>query len=258
MKKPERIGPYILIKPLGEGAHRHVWLASAGEDGPLLALKLAREDETARRERLLHEVDIAAIFNHPNIVRIHECAESKGILWLAMGYVPGPHGALTLANFRQLLLALVHVHAHGVIHADIKMAALLLDEDGDLKLADFASARREGQGPAPALGAQQFMPPEQLRGQALDYRADLFSAGAVLYEILTGHRPFDGSALEVMKQVVNQDQPAPSVLAPGLGDSFDAVVRRALARDRGDRYGSAFEFLSEFDAACRRGVRTSA
>lgn len=258
MKKPERIGPYLLIKPLGEGVHRHVWLASAGENGPRLALKLARPGETARRIRLMQEMDMAATFDHPNIVRIHECAESQGILWLAMGYVPGPHSGLTLANFRQLLLALVHVHANRTIHADLKMASLLLDEDGNLRLSDFASARREGQGPVAAQGTPHFMSPEQLRGQAIDARADLFSAGAVLYQILTGKHPFSGTALEVMTQIVDNTQPAPSDVAPGLGDNFDAVVRKALARNRDERYASAFEFLSEFDAACKRGVRVMA
>lgn len=254
MKKLERIGPYTLLKRLGTGGSSRVWLAAAGDEGAKVALKLVRDGDDKGRQRLLHEVDVAAAFNHPNIVRIHECGESRGNTWIAMGYVGGPHGAITLANFRQLLLALVHVHANNIVHADIQHANLLLDESGDLHLADFSRARHAGQAPDAAHGAPQFMSPEQLRGQALDARADIFSAGVVLYAVLTGALPFAGTALEVMHQLLHLSQPAPSHVSPGLGTSFDDVVRRALARDREERYANAFEFLAAFDAACRRGV----
>lgn len=258
MKKLERIGPYTLIKRLGAGESGRVWLAQAGSGTERVALKLAREGDDGARACIMHEVDVAAGFDHPNIVRMYECGASRGITWIAMEYAPGPHEQLTLANFRQLLLALVHVHANNVVHADVQHANLLLDESGDLKLTNFGLSRRAGQA-APAHGAPhgtpQFMSPEQLRRQPLDLRSDLFSAGVVLYQILTGGRPFEGTAFEVMQQVINDSQPAPSEVAPGLGTSFDEVVRRSLARDRGDRYANAFEFLGAFDAACRRGVR---
>lgn len=247
-----------MLSPLGDRARGNVWLASAGSGGDKVALKLARADDAAGRERLLHECSVAMIFDHPNIVRIFECGAARGITWIAMGYVAGPHDALTLANFRQLLLAMVHVHANGIIHADIRYGNLLVDEDGDLRLGGFGLARRQGQGPSAALGAPHAMSPEQLRGQALDARADIFAAGAVLYQILTGKRPFEGSALEVMQQISEGSQPAPSAVAPGLGTSFDDLVRHSLARDKEGRYDSAFEFLSAFDAACRRGVRVVA
>ena len=247
-----------MLSPLGEHARGNVWLASAGSGGDKVALKLARADDAAGRERLLHECSLAIIFDHPNIVRIYECGEARGITWIAMGYVPGPHDTLTLANFRQLLLAMVHMHANGIIHADIRYGNLLVDEDGDLRLGGFGMARRLGQGPAAALGTPHAMSPEQLRGQALDARTDIFAAGAVLYQVLTGKRPFEGSALEVMQQISQQSQVAPSAAAPGLGTSFDELVRHSLACDKEGRYGSAFEFLSAFDAACRRGVRVTA
>lgn len=258
MKKPEQIGPYFLLTPLGDGARRNVWLARCGADGARVALKLVRESEPAARERLLYEVDLAIGFDHPNIVRMYECGEANGITWIAMAYVAGPHGALTLANFRQLLLAMVHVHANDIIHADIRDANLLLDEFGDLRLAGFGMARRKDDAGAAAPGLPQFMSPEQLRGQPIDTRTDIFAAGVVLYQVLTGKRPFEGTAFEVMQHILHETQIAPSAMAPGLGTSFDDVVRRALARDKDDRYASAFEFLSAFDAACRRGVRVSA
>jgi len=257
MKKPEQIGPYTLLKPLGDGVRGNVWLARAGAGGAQVALKLVRDGDPAGRQRLLYEVELAIGFDHPNIVRIHECGEWHGITWIAMGYVAGPHGALTLANFRQLLLAMVHVHANDIIHADIRNANLLLDEFGDLRLAGFSLARRRGDLASAAQGLPQHMSPEQLRGQTIDTRTDIFAAGVVLYQVLTGKRPFEGTAFEVMQQILHDTQTAPSAMAPSLGNSFDEVVRRALARDKDDRYGSAFEFLSAFDAACRRGVRVS-
>ena len=258
MKKPERIGPYTLLAPLGDGAHSNVWLASAGSGADKVALKLARADDAAGRERLLHESALTMGFDHPNIVRVHECGGARGITWIAMGYVPGPHQPLTLANFRQLLLALVHVHANGIVNADIRCGNLLLDEFGDLRLAGFGLARRAGEAAPASASVPQVVSPEQLRGRAVDARSDLFGAGVVLYQVLTGKRPFEGTALEIMQQIMHDTQPAPSRVAPGLGTSFDDVIRRSLARERDDRYGSAFAFLSEFDAACRRGVRISA
>lgn len=259
MKTPERLGPYTLIAPLGDQARARTWLARAGEGEPpqKVALKLGREKDREGRARILHELDIAAVFDHPNIVRIHECAEANGVLWLASGYVPGPHEPLKLLNFRQLLLALVHVHANDVIHADLNCATMLLDEEGDLRLSNFASARRAGEPGRAATGNLAFMSPEQLRGEPIDVRSDLFSAGAVLYQILTGKAPFTGSTLATMPQLTGDCQPPPSSVSPGLGTSFDALISRALARDKAARFSGAFEMLSAFDAACKRGVRTA-
>jgi serine/threonine protein kinase len=258
MKKSERVGPYYLLSPLGEGRPGRVWLATAGAGGEKVAIKLVREGDTGARERLMHECEMAMLFDHPNIVRMYECGEANGTTWITTRYIAGPHGGLTLANFRQLLLAMVHVHANGVTHADIRNANLLLDEYGDLHLGGFAMARRHGQAGVAPAGAPPSVTPEQLRGQAVDTRTDIFAAGVVLYEILTGKAPFAGTAFDIMQQILQDAQPAPSVMAPGLGSSFDDVVRRALARDKDDRFGSVFEFLSAFDAACRRGVRLSA
>lgn len=257
MKKPERIGPYTLLKRLGQSEGSRVWLANAGLEDNKVALKLVRPDDQAGLAAIMHEVELCAGFDHANVVRMYECGSAKGCTWMAMGYVagpPDPQTALTLANFRQLLMALVHVHANHVIHADIKMANLLLDANGDLRLADFGHARRPGQAAIKGYGTPQCMPPEQLTGQALDARADLFSAGVVLYEILTGVHPFEESAAGT----VNHSPPPPSSVASGLGTSFDDVCRRALSRERAERYPNAFEFLGAFDAACRRGVRTIA
>ena len=252
MKKPERIGPYTLLKRLGPGEGSRVWLANAGLKGDKVALKLVRPDDEAGLAAIMHEVELCANFDHANVVRMYECGSAKGCTWMAMGLVagpPGPPAALSLANFRQLLMALVHVHAHHVIHADINMSNLLIDANGDLRLADFGHARRPGQAAVKGYGTPHCMPPEQLTGQALDARADLFSAGVVLYEILTGIHPFRECTPDKMKD----SPPPPSIVASGLGTGFDDVCKRALSGERAERYQNAFEFLGAFDAACRHG-----
>ncbi len=257
MKKPERVGPYVLLSLLGDRSRSHTWLASVGESAsePKVALKLARPKDARGRARILYEVAIAGNVDHPNIVRIHECGEADGVLWVTTAYVSGPHQPLKLANFRQLLLALVHIHANDVIHADLDAANLLLDEEGDLRLSNFANARHQGEAAREEMGAPQFMSPEQLRGEPLDTRSDLFAAGVVLYWILTGSVPFEGNAAAVLRQHGQPSQRPPSAVAPGLGSSFDDLVEKALARSPEARFGSAFAFLSAFDAACKRGVR---
>lgn len=256
MSKPECVGPYTLLSPLVDSTRARAWLARIGA-GPEHVLKWVHEADTAGRARLQHEIGIVATLSHPNVVRMLESGDSAGVLWMAMPHIQGRQAPLDLANFRQLVLALVHLHAHGVVHADIKPANLLLDQEGNLQVIGFGNARRTGAGPLAPGGMPQFMSPEQLRGEALDVRADLFSAGAVLYQVLTGKRPFDGTASEVTKDSVEAALPLPSALVHGLGTGFDNLVDKMLARDRTARHESAFAVLAELDAACHRGVRTS-
>lgn len=241
MNASDRIGPYTLVSRLGRPDGR-TWLASACDGQVQVALKLASKTDQIGRAHLLHEMDMAAHFDHPNIVRMHECAQVNDLMWVATGYVGGGT-VLTLANFRQLLLALLHVHGNGVVHGDISPNRLLLEPQGDLRLANFRYARKVGQAASQEGGRSPYASPEQHLGDVLDTRADIYGAGAVLYELLT--------------RSIHQPAPLapPSVLAPGLGTNFDAVVARALAPDKSARFGHVFEFLSAFDAACQRGVR---
>ena len=258
MKKPESIGPYTLLSPLGDSVRNRTWLAASGPRQDQVVLKLAQKDNAHERARLLHELTVLAALDQENIVRLLDSGEWEGRMWMALTYIRGPSAPLQLANFRQLLLALVHVHAHGVVHADIKPANLLLDAQGDLHLAGFGNARRFGAGPLGPGGMPQYMSPEQLRGEALDVRADFFSAGAVLFQLLTGSRPFDGKAAPRGNHDVEPGLPLPSALVPGLGTGFDGLTSKLLAPDRRDRHDSAFAVLGDFDVACHRGVRAAA
>lgn len=239
MTPPSRIGPYTLARQLAAGSR--VWLATTPLAKAPLVLKLAARGEREAHERLLHEAAIAGQFDHPNIMRVHETGRAGDWLWLAQDHAPG-EGPLTLANFRQLLLALVHVHGNEVVHGDIRPANLLLGHGAELRLTNFGCARKVGQAAAQDGGRTAYASPEQLRGDVIDVRADMYAAGAVLHEILT-------------RQVFSGAMPAlPSELAPGLGTAFDALVARALAPGLDGRYGHVFEMLVAFDAACQHGV----
>ncbi|MEJ7808612.1 MAG: serine/threonine-protein kinase, partial [Telluria sp.] len=256
MSKPDNVGPYTLLSPLSESARARAWLARIGE-GPEHVLKWAHEDDATGRARLQHEIDIVAGLDHPNVVRMLERGDTRGTLWMALPKVGVGQAPFELAHFRQLVLALVHLHAHGVVHADIKPANLLLDDEGNLQVIGFGNARRIGAGPLPPGGMPQYMSPEQLRSEALDVRADVFSAGAVLYQVLTGKRPFDGTASEATEDTVETGLLPPSALVDGFGTGFDELTSKMLAADRAERQDSAFAVLAQFDAACAQIARSS-
>lgn len=243
MNPNDRIGPYTLQSPLGDPA-RQAWLASAARGKSRVVLHLSRAGDKARRSLLMHAVKLAGHFDHPNIVRMHECGEVHELIWVASAYVGG-EGALSLTNFRQLLLALLHVHGNDVVHGDIRPGNLLIESEGDLRLSDFRHARKVGQAASQEGGRSPYASPEQHLGDVLDTRADIYAAGAVLYELLTRKRHVGAAPV------------APSVLAPALGSSFDAVIARALAPEKAGRFAHVFEFLAAYDAACQRGLRSA-
>jgi serine/threonine-protein kinase len=136
------------------------------------------------------------------------------------------------------------------VHRDVKPANLLLTADGDLKLADFGIARRAGEMVVQdSSGTPNYMAPEQMRGGAADPRSDLYAAGVVLYEMLTGHRPYRGTAFQIMQQCLKGEALPPSAIRPALGLRYDALLRSALAPELQRRFASAREFHSDLQAA---------
>jgi serine/threonine-protein kinase len=150
-----------------------------------------------------------------------------------------------------LLLALEYAHSRGVVHRDIKPANLLITSKAQVKVSDFGIARIESSTltqTGSMVGTPSYMSPEQFRGEIVDGRSDVFSAGIVLYQLLTGERPFVGSASTVMQQILNQDPAPPSQLLPALGTGYDRILQRALAKAPGERYRSARAFLDALAA----------
>lgn len=266
---PRQIGKYRLDAILGRGAMGVVYRAFDPLIERTLALKTVQHrpgdadgaEELLRRFRT--EAQAAGRLMHPNIVAVHEYGEANDVAWIAMEFVDGrPLSELSnqqacalpqvLAWMRDLLAALDYSHAHGVVHRDIKPANLLVTRDGRIKVGDFGIARIESSTltqTGAMLGTPSYMSPEQFRGEAIDSRSDLFSAGVVLYQLLTGQRPFSGTTAAVMQQVLTHSPAPPSRVNPLLPAALDAVVMRALAKTPEARFADAAAFLQALEAA---------
>ncbi|HEX6199749.1 MAG TPA: serine/threonine-protein kinase, partial [Thermoanaerobaculia bacterium] len=270
----ETVGRYRILRPLGAGAMGVVYLAEDPQIERQLAIKTLRQtlsvspedtrEATERRERLLREARTAGRLIHPNVVTLFDAGEHEGTLFLAFEYVEGQSldkllargEAMTTAEAlriaREAATGLAFAHARGVVHRDVKPANLLLAEDGRVKVSDFGIAKMAGQATeltmtGTVVGSPHYLSPEQVRGEALDGRSDLFSLGVVLYELLGGRRPFDGDTLTTLVYQILHQPPPPMPLRPGLAPRLTEVVSRLLAKDRDERYGSAEEAVAALE-----------
>jgi len=258
---PKTLGRYEIRRELGRGMMGVVYEALDPALGRRLALKtirLAFEVPQAERapfeQRFLGEARAAAALQHPGIVVVHDVGrdEATGTLFIALELLQGRTLAeetaagqpmewkRALRLVAQVAVALHHAHAEGIVHRDIKPANIMVLDSGQAKIMDFGIAKI----PASQLtmageffGTPSYMSPEQAGGTPVDARSDLFSLGCILHQLLTGQRAFDGPSLPtILMRVTQEDPPPPSRLVPGLPPGADAVVRRALAKDRGQRY----------------------
>jgi beta-lactam-binding protein with PASTA domain len=255
-------GRYAVTARLAHGGMATVYLAMDTRLDRQVALKvmhaeLARDDEFVRR--FIGEAKSVARLSHQNVVAVFDQGSDGPFLYLAMEYVPGrtlkevlrergrfpPAAALDIMT--GVLDGLAAAHASGIVHRDVKPENVLLTADGRLKVADFGLARAQaaaGHTRAGLLiGTVAYLPPEQVTGDSTGPRSDVYSAGVVLFELLTGRPPFTGDTpIAVAYQHVNQDVPAPSTLVPGLPATVDQLVLAATSRDPGLRPGDAGEF----------------
>jgi serine/threonine-protein kinase len=253
------LGRYRIERLLGSGAMGEVYLAEDPQIGRRVALKTLRilgvrpEELPERRQRLLREARTAGRLIHPHVVTLFDAGEDGGFIYLAFEYVPGSDlgvrlGAgppLTLGAalrlVREACSGLDHAHKSGIVHRDIKPSNLLLDADGRLKISDFGIAKMAGQATeltvsGSVMGSPHYLSPEQIRGEELDGRSDLFSLGVVLYELLARRRPFGGDTISTLVYQILQAEPPPlSGLRPDLPPRLHALVGRLLAKDRDDR-----------------------
>ncbi|WP_206597782.1 serine/threonine-protein kinase [Paraburkholderia monticola] len=256
-----QLGKYRIEGMLGAGAMGIVYRAFDPHIERHVALKTVRHelfeggDRSSLMARLRNEAQAAGRLAHPNIVAVYDYGETTDTAYIAMELVSGQGlkqlldagGPLQLATaldwVGQLLAALGFAHEHGVVHRDIKPANLLVSAQGRLKVADFGVAHVESSTLTLAgamIGTPSYMSPEQFAGEPLDGRSDLFSAAIVLYQMLTGVRPFAGAShVEVMRQVMHETPRAPSACNPALPPALDDVLMRALSRRPAARFQTA-------------------
>lgn len=231
---------------------------------------LSEEAAAEYEHRFRTEARSAARLQHPNIVSVYDSDRDADVAFLVMEYIQGDdlkhhldRGVRysleqSLKIIRDLLSALDYAHKQGIVHRDIKPANLLIEPGGRVKLTDFGVARIQDSGEATRtqgsmVGTLKYMAPEQVQGQKIDSRADLFSVGVVLYQLLTDKRPFDGdNDFSIIHQIIGHHPPAPSSINPRLPGALDAVVARALAKAREERFETARDFAVALQAAIRR------
>src|SRR6266700_2587558 len=263
----KRLGRYEIVSETGRGAMGVVYKARDPKIDRFVAVKAISligqnpDEEREYLERFFHEAQAAGRLLHPGIVTIFDVGEEaeSRVPYIVMEFVTGQSlnallsretkklpldTALRLAE--ELAEALDYAHAQGVVHRDIKPANILITEEGHAKIADFGIAKLNLAHltiPGHTIGTPAYMSPEQLDGQAVDGRSDLFSLGVVLYNMITGHKPFQGnSAASVCFKVANRDPLPATSFDVGLPPELDAVITRSLAKDPAQRYQRGMEF----------------
>ena len=256
-----RFGAYEILEELGSGGMGKVYRARNVTLERIVAVKTLASHYSADEgfvQRFLKEARAAARLNHPSIVQIYDFGCVDGVYYLAMEYVDGQslRSYLKRGRFgerdaillvRHAVRALAVAHAEGIVHRDIKPDNLMLTSRGDLKLVDLGIAKRvdEVQGltqTGEAVGTPQYISPEQIRGvRDIDARADIYSLGATLYHLVTGHTPYKGtSGALVMSMHLTHPLPDPRTYEPGLSEGLCRVLRKMMAKERDERYPDVY------------------
>src|SRR5262249_20550561 len=256
----ERIGKYQILGEIGHGTMGRVYKALDPVLNRHVAIKTlssASRPSDESRERFQREAQAAALLSHPNIVTVHDFGEEQGLglLYMAMELLEGTDlrdaiGTEMLAKLddqlhvmEQVCAGLAFAHSKGVIHRDLKPANIHIQPNNQVKIVDFGLARLGGSEMTQdgiVLGTPNYMSPEQALGDKVDDRSDIFSAGAVFYEILTGRKPFDAESTPgVLYQVVHKQPPRVREYAPDVPMILVEVIERALAKDKNTRFQTA-------------------
>ena len=263
----ETVGRYKIESELGHGAMGVVYKAVDPKIGRSVAIKTIRLDQTLGatqladlKERSLREAQVAGQLSHPGIVTIYDVVEKGGHLYIAMEFIEGQELSYfctqqTLLKPRQVATIIGHVchaldyaHKAGVVHRDIKPSNIMLPKDGRPKIMDFGITKiitSDATQTAAMIGTPSYMSPEQIDLEKVDGRSDLFSVGAVFYELLFGQRPFTGPNITAILKKIATEDPSPLVeINPQIHAKLEAVVLRLLAKDPKDRFQSGGEVVS--------------
>ena len=264
---------YRIVARLGSGAFGEVYRAHdsvLGRDVAVKRIKLDAFVEPALledvKQRFSREAQVAARLRHPNIVITHDIVQTPAMSFIVMELVEGrtlqallaERGRLplgeTIGLVAQVAAALDHAHASGVVHRDVKPANIMIEPGGQLKVMDFGIAKLETganlTSTGSIMGTPNYMSPEQAKGLRVDGRSDLFSLGCVLYECLTGTKPFQGESVSViLVKILTEEPPPVDLAAAGLPAEIGSVLKRAVAKDPAARYASGKELVEALRTA---------
>ena len=261
-------GRYRMVGRIGTGGMADVWCAEDLQLGRQVALKMLHSRFAEDREfveRFRREASSAAGLQHPNVVGVYDRGEWDGTSYIAMELVQGetlkqlilreapiePERAIDLTS--QILRAARFAHKRGIIHRDLKPHNVIVDGEGRAKVTDFGIARAGASDMTETgsiMGTAQYLSPEQAQGHAVSAQSDLYAVGIVLYELLTGHLPFDGDTpVTIALKQVSEDPAPPSQSNPSITPDLEHAVMRALAKDPAQRFADADEFIAALEAA---------
>ncbi|MEO1766010.1 serine/threonine protein kinase [Thiobacter aerophilum] len=262
----EKLGRYIVVEELGQGAMGVVYKAVDPLIDRTVAIKtinldLSRDELETFEKRFQREVQSAGKLNHPNIVTIYDVGRAEGVAYMAMEFLEGKELREILDSGVVLPLdKVVHIaaqvcdglafaHEHGIVHRDIKPANIMVMKNGMVKITDFGIAQVSSASRTMAgmvMGSPKYMSPEQVVGQTVDGRSDIFSLGVVLYEMLTGKTPFVGDNISaIMYQILNEEPIPPKAFNQNVPDSLNYIVLKALAKHPDARYQTAKEMARD-------------
>lgn len=268
---------YEILQLIGTGGMANVYKALCHRLNRYDAIKIMHDDTAANedlRKRFRTESQAVAMLSHPNIVSVYDVSHNAEIEYIVMELVNGitlkeymkQQGRLTpdeVVNFSsQIAKALAHAHERGIIHRDIKPQNIMLLKDGLIKVADFGIASLQNETEIPteeALGSVHYIAPEQARGYQSDARSDIYSLGIVMYEMLTGHLPYNGeTAVEIAVKHMNALPTMPRDIAPDIPSELERITLKAMNPSINERYQTAQELLSDLEAYNKSYIAASA
>ena len=257
---------YEILEVIGEGGMAVVYKALCHRLNRYVAVKIMRDDMAADdefRQRFCAESHAVAMLSHPNIVAVYDVSHNDTMEYIVMELVDGitlrqymdKRGAVpwreALHFTKQMAKALSHAHERGIIHRDIKPQNVMLLKDGTIKIADFGIAALENEmheENGQAIGSIHYIAPEQARGELPDARSDIYSLGVVMYEMLTGKKPYEGDSIgEIAVKHMNAEAVMPRDLVPDIPEELEAITMKAMCADLMSRYQSANELLQALD-----------